>query len=82
MSNAGLGGLLALALLALLLFGPRKLPGLGRSLGKGLREFKDAYDGVHKQLAMPTTTPAEPEASKPKAPDRQESAPADEARID
>jgi len=32
-------------LIVLLLFGPGKLPELGRSLGKGLREFKDALRG-------------------------------------
>ena len=32
-------------LIVLLLFGPGKLPELGRSLGKGIREFKDALRG-------------------------------------
>jgi len=31
--------------LALLLFGPKRLPELGRSLGAGMREFKDSISG-------------------------------------
>lgn len=37
--------LVLLALAALLIFGPKRLPEIGRSLGKGLREFKDAVTG-------------------------------------
>lgn len=37
--------LLLLAIVLLLLFGPTKLPALGRSLGKGLREFKAGLKG-------------------------------------
>lgn len=34
--------------IALVIFGPGKLPELGKSLGKGIREFKDATDGAEK----------------------------------
>ncbi len=34
--------------IALVLFGPGKLPELGRSLGRGIKEFKSATDGVEK----------------------------------
>ena len=37
--------LLILALVVLLVFGPKRLPEMGRSLGKGMREFKDAVTG-------------------------------------
>ena len=37
--------LVVLLLIALLVFGPKRLPALGRSLGRGLREFKDAVSG-------------------------------------
>jgi sec-independent protein translocase protein TatA len=37
--------ILILLLVALLLFGPKRLPEMGRSLGKGLREFKDSLTG-------------------------------------
>jgi len=35
----------ALALIALIIFGPGKLPELGKSLGKGIKEFKSAAIG-------------------------------------
>jgi sec-independent protein translocase protein TatA len=36
--------LMVIALVALIIFGPRKLPEIGRSLGKGIAEFKRASD--------------------------------------
>jgi len=33
--------------IALLVFGPKRLPELGRSLGKGIREFKGSITGEH-----------------------------------
>ena len=38
--------LLLILLIVLILFGPGKLPELGRGLGKGIREFKDSIRGV------------------------------------
>ena len=38
--------LLFLGILALLLFGPKRLPEIGRSLGNGIREFKGTVDGL------------------------------------
>ena len=37
--------LLILLAFVLLLFGPKRLPEMGRSLGKGMREFKDSITG-------------------------------------
>lgn len=37
--------LLVVLVLVLLFFGPKRLPGLGRSLGSGIREFKDGISG-------------------------------------
>ncbi len=34
-----------LLLVALLVFGPKRLPEMGRSLGRGMREFKDSISG-------------------------------------
>jgi sec-independent protein translocase protein TatA len=38
--------LLLILAIALLIFGPRKLPELGQGLGKGIRGFKDALKGI------------------------------------
>ena len=38
--------LIVLFLIALLLFGARRLPEMGRSLGLGMREFKDSVSGI------------------------------------
>ncbi len=35
------------ALVVLLVFGPKRLPEMGRSLGKGMREFKDSISHHH-----------------------------------
>jgi sec-independent protein translocase protein TatA len=41
----GLPEILILLLVALLIFGPKRLPEMGRSLGRGMREFKDSISG-------------------------------------
>lgn len=38
--------IVVLVLVALLIFGPRKLPELGKGLGEGMRGFKDALKGT------------------------------------
>jgi len=46
----GIGPLELVIVLAIVLvvFGPKKLPGLGKSLGTGMREFKDSLTGNSK----------------------------------
>lgn len=41
----GFTEILILLVVALLVFGPKRLPEMGRSLGRGLREFKDSVSG-------------------------------------
>lgn len=41
----GIWEILILMLVVLLVFGPKRLPEMGRSLGKGMREFKDSISG-------------------------------------
>ena len=55
----GIWEILILLLVVLLVFGPKRLPEMGRSLGKGMREFKDSISGkdddddaVHHRLAQ------------------------------
>jgi sec-independent protein translocase protein TatA len=44
----GLPEILIVLVLILILFGPKRLPDLGRSLGTGMREFKDSVTGKDK----------------------------------
>jgi sec-independent protein translocase protein TatA len=54
--------IILLLLIALLLFGAKRLPEIGRSLGSGMREFKDSVTGSNpseppqQQLTPPETT--------------------------
>ena len=41
----GIWEILILLLVVLLVFGPKRLPEMGRSLGRGMREFKDSVSG-------------------------------------
>jgi sec-independent protein translocase protein TatA len=45
MPNLGIWEILLLLLVLLLVFGPKRLPEMGRSLGRGMREFKDSVTG-------------------------------------
>ncbi|MFD3450135.1 twin-arginine translocase TatA/TatE family subunit [Microbacteriaceae bacterium 4G12] len=45
-SNIGIPGLLLILMLALILFGPKKLPEIGRAFGETLREFKKSTAGL------------------------------------
>jgi sec-independent protein translocase protein TatA len=44
----GIWELLILLLVLLLVFGPKRLPEMGRQLGKGMREFKESVSGSGK----------------------------------
>jgi sec-independent protein translocase protein TatA len=43
--NIGPTELIIVLVIVLLIFGPKRLPGLGRQLGSGMREFKDSITG-------------------------------------
>ncbi|MGO8683605.1 MAG: twin-arginine translocase TatA/TatE family subunit [Thermoleophilia bacterium] len=57
--------------IVLLVFGPKKLPEMGRSLGKGIREFKQATSGLKDEFSLgldgnpvaPAATPVTPAAT-------------------
>jgi sec-independent protein translocase protein TatA len=46
MPNVGPMELVLVLAVALIVLGPKKLPEVGRSLGKGMREFKDSLSGL------------------------------------
>jgi sec-independent protein translocase protein TatA len=46
MPNIGVPELLIVLVIALIVLGPKKLPEVGRSLGRGMREFKDSISGI------------------------------------
>jgi sec-independent protein translocase protein TatA len=71
--------LLILLLVLLLVFGAKRLPEMGRSLGKGMREFKDSVTGVEESVTNPTPT-APPEL--PSAPSEPAPRPHDEAPVE
>jgi sec-independent protein translocase protein TatA len=58
-----------LVVILLLVFGAKRLPEIGRSLGSGMREFKDSITGESKQPTLtqtvqpPEATPAPPAAA-------------------
>ncbi|MDA1094686.1 MAG: twin-arginine translocase TatA/TatE family subunit [Acidobacteria bacterium] len=78
LGSIGMSELLIIGVIALLVFGPRKLPELGRSLGKSLGEFKRASnelrntleDEIHvEERARQTPRAPAPAAPAPSAPD-------------
>ena len=52
--------LLIILVIALVVFGPGKLPELGAGLGKGIREFRKAMHDGAKQAGEETDAPKEP----------------------
>lgn len=57
MPNVGPLEILLVLIVALVVFGPKKLPDLGHSLGKGIREFKGSVTGETDEPARVETTP-------------------------
>jgi sec-independent protein translocase protein TatA len=78
MPNIGPMELIIVLVIVLLIFGPKRLPGLGRQLGSGMREFKDSVTGKadddDERPALPKASgtdafgrPAVPEATRTEA---------------
>jgi sec-independent protein translocase protein TatA len=69
LGNIGPLEIIVVLIIALIVFGPKRLPELGNSLGKGIREFKESVTGENKDddedtkaitTSNATTTPVEP----------------------
>lgn len=71
MPNIGAPELIILLIVLLLVFGPKRLPEMGRSVGRGIREFKESVSGNEPPDESKATTPApalEPKATPPETP--------------
>jgi sec-independent protein translocase protein TatA len=71
--------LMILLIVLLLVFGAKRLPEMGRSLGKGMREFKDAVTGM--EDSMSSSSPSPP-AELPAASSEPDSSPHDEVPVE
>jgi sec-independent protein translocase protein TatA len=59
--------LLVIAGIAMLVFGPKKLPELGKGIGEGIRGFKEAVNKHEEEPARPTTITTVNDLSKSEA---------------
>ena len=53
LGNIGPLEIIVVLIIALIVFGPKRLPELGNSLGKGIREFKDSVTGDDARTTKP-----------------------------
>jgi sec-independent protein translocase protein TatA len=63
----GIWELVILMVVLLLVFGAKRLPEMGRSIGSGMREFKDAVTGKDEPEKTELTPPPAPESAAPPA---------------
>jgi sec-independent protein translocase protein TatA len=79
MPNVGPFELAIVLVIALIVFGPKRLPELGKSVGRGIREFKGSLSGENDDDDE-ATTPAKIESAQPPPPPSEsaEAAKADE----
>ena len=75
LGNIGPLEIIVVLIIALIVFGPKRLPELGRSLGKGIREFKGSVTGEHdddgraaRQRRSPPEIPARSRTRRPEEP--------------
>lgn len=64
MFGIGFSEMLILAIIALLVFGPKRLPEIGGAVGKGMREFKQAVNGESTAVKAQESTPVAVAAAK------------------
>jgi sec-independent protein translocase protein TatA len=81
MGPIGFPELAVIMFLALLIFGPRKLPELGRSLGRSLGEFKRASNELRNTLDEEIRIEEQRNAEKPRTPEPPRTGSPDEAGI-
>lgn len=65
--SLGIWEILAIAMVALLFFGPSRLPGLGQSVGEAIRGFKKGMDGLDEESSKTAPKNAQGPTSAPQA---------------
>ncbi len=63
MPNIGPMEILVVLIIALVVFGPKRLPELGKSLGRGIHEFKGSITGEHSEAEAPAALEKSPVAA-------------------
>ena len=61
MFNIGTTEIIIIFLIVLVIFGPRRLPEMGKSIGKALREFKNAGREIERDITEAIDSKPEPE---------------------
>jgi sec-independent protein translocase protein TatA len=64
MFNFSMAELAVVLVIALVVFGPAKLPEIGKAFGKGIREFKSATTDVKEEITKTVTLDSPPSANK------------------
>ena len=62
MFGIGVPELIVIMVIALVVFGPGRLPEVGTALGKGIRDFKKGFEGAEDDLKTIETKPEPPTA--------------------
>ncbi len=62
MFNIGPTELIVIVVIALIVFGPKRLPEVGRSVGKSLQEFRRASSEIRREIRDGLDAPSEPTA--------------------
>lgn len=78
MFGIGMPELIVIFIVALLVFGPKKLPDLGKALGRGLAEFKRASEELKEGLTTDLSLEDEEKPAAQTTPSTKESAPTSE----
>ncbi len=63
MFGIGVPELIVILVIALVIFGPGKLPEIGSALGKGIRDFKKSFEGVDDDIKKVESNTKGPEKS-------------------